>query len=360
MIGYEHQPSLVILSFLFWLIPTLLYTRNIYANYPGKNYLIPLFFFSVFVITGFAIDDTYSYIYLYDSMRRYHEAIHVEPFYFALAEILPNGFYVWRTAIWGGAACFYIITAKLLGLNANMMGLLLPIILYRQFALSRVSLVFALALFFAIEFIQHKNLIFRIAMLGGLLLVVSLHKSAVIYIAIIPLALIFDVDKKKLTLLILLYPFLYGLVRVVIANILALPFLGENTVDSGRLFFENEKSVANINGIIQEIVEYLPLALSSFLLIRRYVFKGVFENKAISFLFSYSILLLYMAMLLANQEIDSALCTRTIHAAYFPILLVLCYYFQNNKRTSLDKVTMYLYSLSALYALSYTYYSWSR
>lgn len=44
MIGYEHQPSLVILSFLFWLIPTLLYTRNIYANYPGKNYLIPLFF----------------------------------------------------------------------------------------------------------------------------------------------------------------------------------------------------------------------------------------------------------------------------------------------------------------------------
>ena len=137
---YDYNGNLVIINLLITFISAFHYKAIYYRGSQNKGnsffYLgIMLILFSVF---AFAEADTYHYHGLYDEMRLTGYQLHVEPFYYRLALLIPN-YYLWRLAIWGSSTVLLVLAFKNLNIDSNTVGFILPIFFYSQFSLTRGS-----------------------------------------------------------------------------------------------------------------------------------------------------------------------------------------------------------------------------
>ena len=293
-------------------------------------------------------------------MTEQGQSIHVEPFYYWLINFLPHNYYIWRCIVWGTAAILLIATFKRLGINATSAGLLFPLLLLQQFTVTRGCLGIALFLY-AISFLfnpaAHKYLSYIFAIIGcGLSL--FLHQSLPLFVIIAILALI-PINKSVFILSVLLFPVIRAGIVPYVFDVLSSDIIMEDTASFAQRYFEADKSVANINGILRLCLEYVPRILIIIVLVKEYVFGKIKEPKYIVFLFKYSYILFYIALLFLGQEISSFISSRTIHIMSFSLTIVGAYYMTINKtRPLMLKFSIIFFIISDMYSFIYSIYKW--
>ena len=185
--------KLTLINLFLWLILVYVYRSEYFrtTNRPGKYELIG-FIAILFSTFAFSEADTYHYEYIYDKMVLYNVRIHIEEFYFWLVQVLPQNYYIWRLAIWGSAALIYIKVCKVNKLDSRIVGLIFPLILIQQFAVTRGCLGITLFLLGASVFIKREkqNKALYIWSVFAIVASLFLHKSLPLFIAIAALAFI--------------------------------------------------------------------------------------------------------------------------------------------------------------------------
>lgn len=357
---YNYNGNLAIINFFLWFILIFVYRTEYYraTNRKGKYDLIGIITI-LFCTFAFSTADTYHYEVLYNNMTLYNTCLHVEDFYFWLLSILPNNFYIWRLAIWGTATLIYIKVCKINNLDNRIVGLIFPLILLQQFAVTRGCLGITLFLLGASILIKRKQPNKTSYLLSVCAIVASLflHKSLPLFIAIATLALV-PLNKKTFIILIILFPIFRGFVIPFVFDFLGSGLFSEDTTSFATKFLEQEKSERNILGTIRLIIDYIPKFLIFIALIKFFIFKKAQIPKNIRFFFNYSFLLFYIALLFLGQETSSFITNRTIHIMSFTLLIPFAYYLMYNNHSFTTRIAILFLALSNLLEFMYFIYKY--
>ena len=352
---FDYSGKLAIINLFLWLILVYVYRSEYFrtTNRPGKYELIG-FIAILFSTFAFSEADTYHYEYIYDKMVLYNVRIHIEEFYFWLVQVLPKNYYIWRLAIWGSAALIYIKVCKVNNLDSRIVGLIFPLILIQQFAVTRGCLGITLFLLGASVFIKREkqNKALYIWSVFAIVASLFLHKSLPLFIAIAALAFI-PLNKKTFTLLLILFPILRGAVLPFVFDFLGSGFFSEDTASFATDFLKREKSEMNFNGLLRSILEYAPKFLMFYALIRCFIFRKAQIPRNIRFFFNYSFVLFYIALLFLGQATSSFVTNRTLHMMSFTLPIPVTFYLMYTKRTRLVKNALLLFICADLFIFMY-------
>jgi len=357
---YEYNGNLVVINIFITAI-SILYYRNVYhSSYLTKSLDyrfigLMLILYSVF---AFAEADTYHYHSIYDEMLMSYDPIHVEKFYFWLIKSLPTNYYLWRLSIWGTSAILLVKSLKRMKIDANTIGLILPILAYSQFSLTRGVLGFSLAIYALVQILSNNKSIIKI-LFWGLIIVLSsyLHRSLPIFLILAPIAYIFPFKKNILFLSLFIFPFLYFGVTGYVDQLLSSVSLSDDLMHHAEVYTEMEKVSANWKGMIQIIIVWSGILISLVQLSKYYLKYST--NKFIIFMMKYSYILIYISALFYGQQYTSFIYTRFIHAATFPLIFCMGdYFYEQKRRTKMDKIALYLLTLNTMYNLFYFAWKW--
>lgn len=338
---YAYNPGAALVTIFFITIMVFKYLQGYRRPLNTDSSYMPIFILmtliSVFAFTEY---DTYHYHTTYDIMTEYHEAEHVEEYYFWLTEVLPNSYYIWRFVIWGGASLFFVWALKLLKLNPTVCGALIPLVLIARFNVSRASFGIAVLLFSIILLIApKKNLLIRLLAIAGVVASGYLHSSMVIFITIAFLFLIFPLTKKSMIILLILFPFLYGSVLIISDSLLDTYGL----VQENRIFtyMMDDKLEISTIGLFIRCVEKVTLLLIVYSISRYYLCeqnRDKPENLIFFRLYKIAFGFIYVSSLFFLQNISDWVSTRTTDAGLFFLTICIVHYFSHNRKTIIDKL----------------------
>lgn len=357
MLAYTYSGKLAIINLILWLILWVYYSRTSKRN---NRSILAYILILIFATFAFSETDTYHYHDAYDQMLLYNEPVHVENFYFWLINILPQNYYIWRFVVWGISLLLLGITYKRYKLDSNSAGLCFTLILLQHVVVTRGSLgvsLFMLAL--SLLLLPSKSRFFSYT-LAAVCVVISvfLHRSLPVYIALMILAFI-PLNRYTVIFSLILFPiFRIGLLPNVY-EILSIGLFPADTMNFVESYLEDEKSVANLNGLIRQVIELLPIILMLIFLTKEYVFKKKYIATYIKFLFKYSYVLFYVAMLFWGQQTSSFISSRTIHMMCFPLVIVVAYYMSTNRRRArLLNISLIGFAIADLFAFLYTIFKY--
>lgn len=357
---YTYSGKLAILNLILWLIFVIIYRAEFFRHTNrSMNYAFIGIIVTIFATFGFSEADTYHYHRIYDEMLKFSEAIHVEDFYYWLIKVLPHNYYIWRLVVWGSATILMIATFKRYNLSPSAVGLVFPLLLLLQFTITRGCLGIALFMYSSSFILKPAKFKFCSYAFGiiGCMLSFFLHRSIPLFVIMFILAFV-PLNKTLIILSVILYPVLRSVVMPYVFNFIGAGFLSAETADFAQNYLEADKYVANFNGILRLCLEYLPRFLLFFFLIKEYIFNKNYIAKPIKYLFQYSYILFYVAMLFFGQSTSSFVASRTIHMMCFPLTIVVAYNMTTNlKRSFLLKSAMFFFICADLFAFLYTIYT---
>ncbi len=342
--NFSGELALINLTIFILFVYTFRKEYNNKEYYSNNSYLPLVFFVLSYSVLGYAEADTYHYEYLYNEMLLAKRPIHVEPFYYWLIDFLPSNYYVWRCVIWGGALALLIATFQRFELKTRSIGFAFALLLVQQFTLTRGCLGISLFLYsmsFLIKPLPNFRLIHYVVAIIGCILSIFLHKSMILFI-LISFGIFLPIGKRTLWMMILAYPVLRSYVIPFVFDVLGSGFLSEKTTSFSTLYLEGEKSVANLNGMISLIIQYVARFTLFYVLIKKYIFGKEEVPRYITSLFRYSLVLFYVALLFVGQQTSSFVASRTLHMMCFPLTVVFAYYLATTRRGKLLKFSMLL------------------
>ena len=274
---YSHyNGKLGLICFAIYLVMLIRGRRTFSGNTAlSQNYWFVFLGMALYSVLGFLEPDTYHYHYAYEEMRSTGFQI-FEPFFFWLAMHLPHSFLLWRFAIWGTASFLMIQSAKKLDLNANVMCFMAPILFLTQLSVTRGAIGLALMVFCAIIFIQSlekKKLVFVIIAILGIFASSFMHKSMIIFIAIMVASCFIPLNKRTFIISLILFPFLYAASLQIFQNFSFFEQLNEDQAQLITHYQSTEKTEMNINGIIQTIFEKTVIVLLLFNMAKKYLYN---------------------------------------------------------------------------------------
>lgn len=362
--AYALQSDLVWITLFIWAIPLFINRKyiqhGIYNN--NNSYTLIFLLLVIYATFAFAEADTYHYHEMYDTMVRYNYRVHVEQFYFKLVKIIPNSYWLWRFAIWGVAAYIIIIVLRKNQISPLCISIMAPLLFFRQFAITRGSLGFAvMMLAITLVMSKSKNIKLSQMIIGGILLGLSLylHRSIAIYILLLPVAYVFKLNKFTFYLSIIAFPFLYGMVKMLVDNILGTTFFSEETLNFVETYSEDTGPSTTLWGYVGQLINYAPIFYLFYLLTKYYIInKNRLTNVHFYFL-KLSYILFYVFCLFYEQEFSSFMSSRSLHAAMFPLLIISSKYLDDSGLNKQNKCMIMLLILSSLYWYLYLIYSWS-
>lgn len=257
---------------------------------------------------------------------------HFEPIYYFIRNISFGSYAVFRLLIWGTGIAIFIRICKLSSVN-TLLALCAFIVFYIGFfSYARVSLaVMTAALAYNICSIRNKHL--KHYLLITILSVLScfLHKSAIFLVAILAISYFININKRSITVLLLLFPLLSWVV-----NNFSIQFFG-NLLTGSEVLFENFDNIVNaederlarhqINAVytLKNAAPTLLLFLSTLIIYLReknkYVCSmthdSIFTRKNLN----ASFLLIYASFLWFTTEFGQELFLRYILMSY-PFLII--------------------------------------
>lgn len=121
----------------------------------GTGYKFLCFFVWLFCMLYIPEEgDVVSYYHLYVSNN---QGGHLEPFYEFLIDVIPFGFYYWRSFIWGSAMCIVILSYKKLNIEAGYATIgFLAFSLVQNFYYLRNDLAFSVLIFSLCYFLYYR------------------------------------------------------------------------------------------------------------------------------------------------------------------------------------------------------------
>ncbi len=352
---YQTDGKLALINLFLWLL--LLFYNSNKKGY-SNNYIFSGLLILAFATFAFSEADTYHYREIYDQMIMYHEPIHVESFYYWLIEFLPHNYYLWRMVVWGISLCLLIFTYKRYRLNSNTLESVFAIILLQEFVVTRGCLGISLFLFsislFSIP-LRQKVVSYILGFLG-VVVSVFLHQSLPIFILIFLFTCI-PFRKSTILLSLILFPIIRVGLLPYVSELLSTGLFSLETMDFASSYLEDDKSVANTNGLIRQVIELLPFFLMFILLVVEYVFRQKYIERPVKILFKYSYVLFYIAMLFLGQQTSSFISSRTIHMMCFPLVIVVANYISTTKRQNwLLNTSLVFFCIADVFAFLYTIY----
>ena len=178
------------------------------------------------------------------------------------------------------------------------------------------------------------------------------------FLLLIPIAYLFPLSKNNVIISIILFPLLYKIIGVLLADSLSVDIFSDETSEAGILYLEDERKIINWKGYLGYFIQSVGLILLLYSLIRYYIVQKDVVNHACKFFIKYAYVLIYLSFLLFEQDLSSYLSPRFLHAATFPLLFSTAYYLQNTQRTFNDKIAIGLLSLHSLYNILYFMYKY--
>lgn len=143
---------------------------------------------------------------------------HFEKVYFIIVNFVHNDYFLFRLVVWGSSLFLFCMTVLRLQINFSTFIFFLSIYIMSGTSTSRVCLACAIAYYgfsFLIKPVFRKGSTLMSFTIGLFIIYLSLqfHRSALIFIALLPLSLI-PLDKKKLLLVFFLFPLLVIVLRL--------------------------------------------------------------------------------------------------------------------------------------------------
>lgn len=361
MTSYQYSGSLVLISLAIWFIALLLF-RKVFKQ-PSEtistDYRLAFLLLVAYSTFAFADADTYHYMRIFDLMKEYETRIHVEPFYYHLTKFI-NNYYVWRLVIWGGASLILMTSLKKANLDATTVGFLLPCFVFREFSLTRGALGISIIMF-AITCIfseEHRLRKFIIAVFC-LIAAYYLHRSMPLFLIIMVFALALPINKQTIIFSLLLFPILYILVTSVMDNLVGILESDEEIAELTEYYLELGQGTVNWKGMIQVVLQMSGIFLLIYSLCKYYLDRSNDFSRVSHFMFKYSYVLIYIAMLLYNQGLTSFLYTRVLNFATYPLLFCTSeYLYKSGKRSKLDRITLFMLAFYMFYITVYFAWKW--
>ena len=269
----------------------------------SNNYWFVFICMALYSVLGFLEWDTYHYYSAYKEITTSGTRF-FEPFFYWLAQHLSHSFLLWRFVIWGTACMLMIWSAKILDLNANVMCFMAPLLFLTQLSVTRSAIGLALMVFCAILFIQSlekKNVFFMLIAILGIFASNFLHKSMIIFIAILVVSYFVPLNKRTFFVSLILFPFLYVATLQLFQNFSFFTVLSEEQEGLISAYQMSEKKELNTNGVIITIFEKIILLLLVFNLTKKFLFDKIESTKAQRFIYKYAYMMIYVSFLLLRD-----------------------------------------------------------
>ena len=340
---YKYDPQAALFTIFLTVLMVAFFFKGYYSNKlkTNNNYVLVFLLMSLISVFAFTEYDLYHYHTMYDLMVRHKEAEHVEDYYFWLSQVLPNNYYLWRFAIWGGACLLLVFALRIMKLNATIAGAFIPVLLIGRFVVSRASFgLSVLLLSLVLLLLPGKNRYVRMIGLLGIAASLFLHDSMLVFVTIAILSLVLKIKKKIVILSLIAFPFLYVSVMTLSERVLdAYGLVEENRIFS---YLEGDALEASLIGQIYDMAKKIPLLLMLYSISNYYLnFNKTSRSKyEMTYFYFYKIsyVFIYVSFLFYMQDVSDWISRRVYDAGLFPLLLCLTYYMWKNKRTTFDKV----------------------
>lgn len=347
----------IFISFLIWFVSFLAYKSALKVPH-RKNDRYDLFFIliSLFSTFAFATGDYLHYYELYENLYKGASRFSVEEFYYNLVFSLPHSYHLWRFVIWGASSVFLILTFKRLKSPVRLSSLYFVLVLISGFSNLRNTLGLEMMFYSLTFFLVPLKSKIKSYMIGtiGLLVCTYFHKSMPLYLLISLLAFI-PLNKKIYKILLLAFPFLYGMFRSISSFVLNLDLGGGafETVGSNYLEGENFAS-SNLNGYLSLFINRLPILFLIYYIVKN-IISGHIHNSIAKYFIQYSFILIYISFLLFEQPTSSFLSPRFWDASLYALVFALPLALYKNY-TMYIKICFWMLLASNMYSFLYSFY----
>lgn len=354
------------ISFLLLITFFIIITKQ----YNNKKKCSPYYvlFFSImillFSVYGFYDQDYYNYKSCINNFISRGSKTYLEPVYFSIANF-TGSYFKWRILIWGLATILMIKTV--LRFKLSYIYTYLFIIIFYAFSFYKLRNCLGISLlFYGLSYILIPNKQFpKISYFFGITIVICsywFHKSMPIMIIILLGSSILPFNKKIITATIISFPFFIIATSIAINIFLTTAFHLNDaqlqaTISTGASYASNgeELSFSPI-GLFRVIITYAPLYIGLYLLTRDTVYKGFTLPNHIYFLYKFCFIMVYFSSLFFFQEVAFWMYIRFLTMCYFPLALVLGYYYTTNRMTLLMKILLLLGTFSIIFNIFYPLY----
>lgn len=365
---YSYSWRLASIGLVVCIIMLLISHPFVTYNNPQKNNVakgIWLFFLLYILnsIFSFWEWDTYHSWIEFAEVSKYsvYDFTYYEPVYRWLAKATNCHYFLWRSCIWTPACLFMYFSGKSLNiLNRNF---LVSMSLFCAFLYSTRNLLGIAMLLFGLTLLLDKNGRYK---LWGVALVVAsyfFHRTMFITMLFALLAF-FPQNKKSITFLIFLLPFLTIVSTFLIDNIVSGALIIGDESNKVTNYASQEKQVSTLFGIIQQIITYLPqyLALTyvTVKIIYQHILKGDRQEYLWTFVFKFSFIAIYIATIFLFTETSFWIFERFKYMGMIPLTFVLAKVWSLEPRTNLWVkfiILLQLFSLTTRWVIQY--YHWS-
>lgn len=372
-----HYEAIPVLFNIFIFIVMLYTFSAVYNNgmyikrryTPVVDYIFVFVLISLYSTYAFTEPDFYHYEGIFKYMDLTGTVRHIEPIYAWIKNNIANDYILWRFAVWGTATVLMLQTIRRLELKIETAICFLAMFYLIAFTVSRVSIGISL-MFLGYSLIvkpsQWMSGLFMSKMpsyiIGLLMIIGSFFFHRTMFIAILFLLTTFLKFKKSaITVSLILFPFLVTLTTYLVDYIMVagLSGVGADMQIGGKVqgYVGGEKRVANIFGQLQKVVQYTPIVMSIYYITRKVVYEKVKLPSHIYPFFVYWYITSYVAFLFSFQEVSNWIFARVLSMAYFPMIVVLTYFYSNNKQSRFGRAILLFGLLWCAYTFSYCVYS---
>ncbi len=305
--------------------------RNLPITYKEKNvYRIYFLFFVLFAVFAFHTGDFRHYYEGVNEIYKFKAYSHMEEVYNWLVFLVKGNYYLWRLIVWSLFFILLYLTLKRMGTDNYLsllffVGMLLPSSVEGRYSLGMMILVYGFVLF-----LTSKG--FR-KILSCAIIIVSFffHKSIILILLLIPLSFV-KITKKRLVLMLLLFPVVLSLFNSAITSVFSQVGIWTSLIDEGarKAYFDNETEMGSSFGlrILWSFWYIVYIALLLFLVIRnmkneRKVY--LFAMISLSFFICYASFVLY-ASVLDNYTVSR----RYFMLMPYPLIPIVSLYLKEN------------------------------
>ena len=326
-----------------------------------RNMLLLGIGFCTFGCTG---GDFLHYYELFDLNAASDEPIHYEQFYYYLTQILPHNYYLWRFCVWGTAFFIVYLIIHNIDTDADIAYIVFVLYLLNYFSNPRQSLGVVLLLLGIILLtrIQQSSTPILTTCLSLVLISSSaiFHSTMYAFIAVAILCFIPGIKSKYF----------------IIMAFCALPFLYYNIQNSTQfianfLFSSNDEALkktthylesdfrvtSNLFGWLKIIINRAPYVLIMLITSWRVFFKNENVSYLEKHLLMFALILVYISILFAGNNISAFLSTRMWDTALYPLAFFSMIYFRNHWEDLFIRYISILLLFSNTYNLLYEIYS---
>ncbi len=376
MFYVDYNWGLMVLWYAVIFLPMLLIAQpqktfsNPQINNVRKGTVISFILFTLGLIFSFQAHDTYHSWdgFIVDNQYSSYRLSNYEAIYNWLGEVVDGDYWLWRTCIFLPVACLYFVSARRLNiLNRNF---LLVTVLWTIFLGEyRNSLGFVAIVYGMILLADGQNAtLTRIIGLVLFCLSYFLHSSMYITIGFAILAL-FPFGKKGIIVSLIVFPFLTTVATYIVDGIVGGSIgltLGEGVGgygDKTLAHTSGERRIANINGIITNIVTAIPGYLILFYTTKRVVFdkvfKGISKERVWVWLFRFYYVSFYIGSLFMFVETSNWIPARFKLMGTVAMVLVLAKSWSlEPKGNKLVKAILIFKGFALTWKIAYQIYKW--